>query len=452
MSGKTVIRVRCDDQALKITEAPTLASGGLNEAVVAFAFCDKWNGFAKTGVFYRNDDEPYYSVLDENDTCVVPWEVYAEPGYFSFSVFGDKDDIRRTSVSLKYKVVKGINASAMMPSDPSPDVYDQIMAEVAATNAKANELWEAAENGEFDGERGEKGEKGDQGEKGDPGKTPVPGIDFYTPEEQTAIKDDMLSQIGIKQTASGTAITLPDSADCKLQTFFLNGGTEGEAVNIEISGKNYFDISKVEQSYVSADGWIRHTRTGVHGDLYSPHSVAPSSVKPVPEYLIPNLPVLPAGTYTLSYEAECVDNSEDPSNLRVCRVNTDKDSEQYEFGGIIGGVTVVSGASFSLETETAITLRRVDNSTTHRFRNIQIERGEVATDHEPYHAPQAVTVEATGGTVDVLAQNPNLRSYCHTTYINTDKGNIPMETTYITDTKAYIDNKFAQLAKALATN
>lgn len=124
---KTEIKVSCIDQVLKITESPILASGGLSEVRVVFSFCEKWNGFEKTAIFYRDDEPVYYSILDENDTCIVPWEVCYEEGTFKFGVFGDKGVTRRTSLEVKYKVKKGAITADTMPSDPTPAVYDQIM-------------------------------------------------------------------------------------------------------------------------------------------------------------------------------------------------------------------------------------------------------------------------------------------------------------------------------------
>lgn len=127
----SVIVVRCTDQVLKIVEAPVVASGGKNEVKVEFDFCEKWDGFAKTAVFYRDGEDPYYAILDNNDVCIVPWEVCYADGAFRFSVFGDKNDVRRTSTEVRYKVKKGAITAEMKPSDPTPDVYDQIMAAVA---------------------------------------------------------------------------------------------------------------------------------------------------------------------------------------------------------------------------------------------------------------------------------------------------------------------------------
>lgn len=125
--GMSVIQVKCTDQVLKITSAPVLASGGVNEVKVEFDFCEKWDGYLKTALFYRDDGDIYYALLDSNDTCVVPWEVCYSDGTFYFSVFGDKDSVRRTSTTVKYKVKKGVVTESMIPSDPTPAVYDQIV-------------------------------------------------------------------------------------------------------------------------------------------------------------------------------------------------------------------------------------------------------------------------------------------------------------------------------------
>lgn len=128
--GKSWIKISCKDQVLKITEAPVVAAGGLNEVYIEFTFCQKWDGFAKTATFYRDEEEAYYAVLDENDTCIVPWEVCFESGTFYIGVFGVKDEIRRTTNVVKYKVRKGAITENMIPSNPSPQVYEQIMSEI----------------------------------------------------------------------------------------------------------------------------------------------------------------------------------------------------------------------------------------------------------------------------------------------------------------------------------
>lgn len=193
------ILVSVKDQLLKITKAPTVASGGLNEANVIFAFSEQWDGFIKTAVFYRDTDKVYYAVLDENDTCLLPWEVCTEDGSFYFSVFGEKDDIRRTSTIARYKVSKGLIVDDMMPSDPTPEVYDQIIAMVEKTVSVATDMENKRDSGYF---------------KGD---TPVCGVDYWTETDKAQI---------IQETEE-TAIGFIDSATeeiIKIQEALVDGG------------------------------------------------------------------------------------------------------------------------------------------------------------------------------------------------------------------------------------
>lgn len=140
------IHASVTDQQLKIVKSPVLASGGVNEVKVVFNFCTKWEGFEKTAIFYRDTDKIYHAILNENDICILPWEVYAESGTFYIGVFGEKGDIRRTSTVVKYKVGKGGFATEdMMPNEPTPDVYSQIIEMYQETKALAQEAKELAQ-------------------------------------------------------------------------------------------------------------------------------------------------------------------------------------------------------------------------------------------------------------------------------------------------------------------
>lgn len=174
--GKTEIKVSCNDQVLKITESPVLAAGGLNEVRIAFNFCEKWAGFVKTAIFYRNEEDVFYAVLDENDTCIVPWEVCYEEGTFYFGVFGEKGSIRRTTNIVRYKVKKGAITTDMQPSDPTPDVYDQIIAEIASIRAENKAFVEEVNN------TLEKAVK------------PVKGVDYWTESDKEELVNDLTEQ------------------------------------------------------------------------------------------------------------------------------------------------------------------------------------------------------------------------------------------------------------------
>ena len=126
----TIIKVKCIDQTLTLINSPVIASGGLNENKLECEFCEKWDGFSKTAVFYQDKKNVYYSVLDENDTCIIPKEATASKGTMCFGIFGSKGDATRTSEILRYKIDEGAITEDLKPSDPTPDIYEQILAKL----------------------------------------------------------------------------------------------------------------------------------------------------------------------------------------------------------------------------------------------------------------------------------------------------------------------------------
>lgn len=121
----STIRVNCIDQTLRLTNTPVIASGGVDEDRVIFTFCEQWNGFGKTAVFYT-DRDVCYRVLDENDSCVVPAAALSEKGILHISVFGcNAAGVVRTSEVLRYEVREG---AVVNVTEPEPDVYEQILA------------------------------------------------------------------------------------------------------------------------------------------------------------------------------------------------------------------------------------------------------------------------------------------------------------------------------------
>lgn len=211
---RTQIRVSCIDQQLKVVYAPILASGGLNEAEVVFDFCEKWDGFAKTGVFYRDEENVYYSLLDEDDTCIVPHEVYDEPGTFYFTVIGDRDGIRRTAITVRYKAQKGVVGEGMIPSDPTPDVYDQIINLMTEVNEKVD-------SGALAGPQGEPGYTPVKGVDYFDGYTPVKGVDYFDGENGTGVTVTNVSESN--DDGGSNVVTFSDGSQLTVKN-----GSKGE--------------------------------------------------------------------------------------------------------------------------------------------------------------------------------------------------------------------------------
>lgn len=122
------IKVQCIDQAIGFLNTPVISSGNVNYDTITFEFCSKWDGFTKTAIFYRTKDEVYYQILDESNTCNIPNEVLGEKGVIYIGVFGSSGDTTITSQVLKYRIDEGAITEDLRPTDPTPDIYDQIIA------------------------------------------------------------------------------------------------------------------------------------------------------------------------------------------------------------------------------------------------------------------------------------------------------------------------------------
>jgi hypothetical protein len=114
------------DQDLYITNEPTIASGDVTVDQAVFSFeSDDWDGRVKTAVFFADENEPYYKLLDEHGACYIPSEVMAAAGKISIGVFGVKDQTILTSRLVSYKIFPG--ALTQATEGVTPELWDQIL-------------------------------------------------------------------------------------------------------------------------------------------------------------------------------------------------------------------------------------------------------------------------------------------------------------------------------------
>lgn len=118
------INLTCVDQDLLFTNTPTISSGNIQADKVAFTFNEDWTGRVKTAVFFADPDEPYYQLLDDSDTCMIPDELLADDGKIFIGVFGVKDETILTSTLLKYKIRTGAVTRA------TPGVTDELWTQI----------------------------------------------------------------------------------------------------------------------------------------------------------------------------------------------------------------------------------------------------------------------------------------------------------------------------------
>ena len=114
----------------------------------------------------------YTVILDDNNECVVPWEVLQNPGTVKVSAFCG--DLHTASVATMVVNPSGyVDGETSEP--PTPDVYAQLTQMVQNAIDTAQSVRDDANEGKFNGSPGEPGEPGPQGKPGPQGPKGDPG-------------------------------------------------------------------------------------------------------------------------------------------------------------------------------------------------------------------------------------------------------------------------------------
>lgn len=137
--SNTILTARIIDQSVQIINQPLLASGSVDVLQIRCEFDSLWDGYGKTAVFYRAENEVYHIPLVLN-IATVPHEVLTEEGYFYFGVFGNKDNTRTTE-TVRLELKQGaLTVSNADHGVPTPDIYQQLV------QAYAQLDWQVAED------------------------------------------------------------------------------------------------------------------------------------------------------------------------------------------------------------------------------------------------------------------------------------------------------------------
>lgn len=136
------------NQVIRRTDNFKVIAGSQNYLYAHFTFTSDWGDGTKTAQFYAecSDDPPYDVILDQNNTCLIPWEVLQ---------YGDTrvrvDVFAGTRITTNYAVFRvhedGYMDGGSSSQPPTPDVYAQIidrMDDVEAIVEQAADRAEAA--------------------------------------------------------------------------------------------------------------------------------------------------------------------------------------------------------------------------------------------------------------------------------------------------------------------
>lgn len=127
-----IIYLEVQNQTLTIAERSKHAKLSKQYLQCSFDFqTEDWEETIKTAVFkLETSDDMYDVVLDENNTCYVPWEVLQDTGTIQGSVYGVKEGYRITTNVVKVgKLVDSLYGGSVT-EEPTPTVYEQLVQQV----------------------------------------------------------------------------------------------------------------------------------------------------------------------------------------------------------------------------------------------------------------------------------------------------------------------------------
>lgn len=136
----TQIELITNDQKLTISGRPVIASGDKNTVQIKVCFDPAWEGFAKSATFFTEADrDTKYEIVLNDNMCVVPHEVLADPGIIHIGVRGIKADTDATKTSdlVSYRIKQGASEGTNIGTPPTPSMYQQLLDKVAKLDDEA---------------------------------------------------------------------------------------------------------------------------------------------------------------------------------------------------------------------------------------------------------------------------------------------------------------------------
>lgn len=123
---------------LAVNQREVVTSGSVNVYEVQFQFDSEWDGLEKTAVF-RAGDCTVSTLLDETETCIIPWEVFQDAKRTLYAgVYGTKNGntVLPTIWASLGEIKQGCEPGEST-QPPTPSVYEQILAEIGDLDSLA---------------------------------------------------------------------------------------------------------------------------------------------------------------------------------------------------------------------------------------------------------------------------------------------------------------------------
>lgn len=136
--------IKVDNRNISLLGGGLPTSGSKCYDRCLFIFGEGWTGLTKTAVFWQNKDERYEMLLDEADSCDVPWEAQQTDGFMFVGVIGRNFDTVLPSKILICPVSEGTKAGSA-EHQATQSLYEQMVYSFAHSLSEAQTLTAKAE-------------------------------------------------------------------------------------------------------------------------------------------------------------------------------------------------------------------------------------------------------------------------------------------------------------------
>lgn len=156
-----VISLRVSKNTLTILNTAPITTKNSKYLYAQFSFDMDWVNMQKTAIFYQKPNN-VKQVLLTNNGCLIPWEALELVGNLYIGIYGTQGTSRITTNVVSIMCQEGSFRKGTPPREPSPDIYEQILAQLTEMDEKIATT------------------------VGAPGYTPQKGIDYfdgYTPQK-----------------------------------------------------------------------------------------------------------------------------------------------------------------------------------------------------------------------------------------------------------------------------
>ena len=196
--------LRADKNKLAVRQLELVTSGSVNVYTVRFEFSEDWAGMTRTAVF-RAGGEARCVLLDEANTCAIPWEVLGEPNLFLFAgVYGTQGgEVVLPTVWASLGTILGGVTTGEVAQTPTPGIYEQILAAAQSAEETAQSVRADANAGVFNGPVGPQGGMGPEGKQGPPGANGLGAYELAVAGGLSATKEQFQAALGKMVSAFG---------------------------------------------------------------------------------------------------------------------------------------------------------------------------------------------------------------------------------------------------------